>query len=93
MLTVIHLLYATGHTAHTGEDLVRDDLTARALDLARMLHALLPGEPEVAGLLALLLVHHARRATRTDERAGCVRLADQDRTRWDRRADRRRPTR
>ena len=55
VLTVIHLLYATGHSAHTGENLVRDELTARALDLARMLHALLPGEGEVAGLLALLL--------------------------------------
>ena len=66
VLTVIHLLYATGHAAHSGADLVRDDLTGRALDLARMLRLLLPGEREAAGLLALLLVHEARRATRTD---------------------------
>ena len=66
MLTVIHLLYATGHTAPSGDALVRDDLTARALDLARMLRALLPAEREAAGLLALLLVHEARRGTRTD---------------------------
>ena len=65
-LTVIHLLYAGGHTAHSGEDLVRDELTGRALDLARILALLLPADREAAGLLALLLVHHARRATRTD---------------------------
>ena len=82
VLTVIHLLYATGHSAHTGENLVRDELTARALDLARMLHALLPQEGEVAGLLALLLVHEARRATRTDEDGRFIKLADQDRSRW-----------
>jgi len=84
VLTVIHLLYATGHTAHSGEDLVRDDLTARALDLARMLALLLPADREVAGLLALLLVHHARRATRTDARGRLLRLEEQDRCTWDR---------
>ena len=84
MLTVIHLLYTTGHTAPTGEDLVRDELTARALDLARMLHALLPDEREVAGLLALLLVHEARRAHAHRRARPVIRLADQDRSRWDR---------
>jgi RNA polymerase sigma-70 factor (ECF subfamily) len=84
VLSVIHLLYATGHTAHSGEDLVRDDLTARALDLARMLRLLLPADREAAGLLALLLVHHARRATRTDARGRLLRLEDQDRSAWDR---------
>jgi RNA polymerase sigma-70 factor, ECF subfamily len=84
VLSVIHLLYATGHSAHTGEQLVRDELTARALDLARMLHALLAREGEVAGLLALLLVHEARRATRTDAGGAFVRLEDQDRSRWNR---------
>jgi RNA polymerase sigma-70 factor (ECF subfamily) len=84
VLTVIHLLYATGHTAHSGENLVRDELTARALDLARMLRLLLPADREVAGLLALLLVHHARRATRTDADGRLLRLADQDRSAWDR---------
>jgi RNA polymerase sigma-70 factor (ECF subfamily) len=83
-LTVIHLLYTTGHTAHTGDVLVRDELTARALDLARMLRLLLPAEREAAGLLALLLVHEARRATRTDPAGRMVRLAEQDRAAWDR---------
>ena len=85
-LTVIHLLYTTGHTARAGERLVRDELTARALDLARMLRALLPADREAAGLLALLLVHEARRSTRTDPAGRMVRLADQDRARWDRAA-------
>jgi RNA polymerase sigma-70 factor (ECF subfamily) len=84
VLTVIHLLYATGHAAHSGEDLVRDDLTGRALDLARMLARLLPADREVAGLLALLLVHHARRAARTDAQGRLLRLEEQDRSTWDR---------
>jgi RNA polymerase sigma-70 factor (ECF subfamily) len=94
VLTVIHLLYATGHAAHSGADLVRDELTGRALDLARMLRLLLPdtqrtsssgtGEHEAAGLLALLLVHEARRATRTDPDGRLLRLAEQDRSAWDR---------
>ena len=84
VLTVIHLLYATGHTAHSGEDLVRDELTGRALDLARMLAQLLPDDREAAGLVALLLVHQARRATRTDAQGRLLRLEDQDRSAWDR---------
>lgn len=83
VLTVVHLVHSTGHTAPSGPDLVRDDLAERALDLARMLRSLLPHEPEVAGLLALLLTHHARRATRTDVEGRLVRLVDQDRSRWD----------
>jgi RNA polymerase sigma-70 factor, ECF subfamily len=83
VLTVVHLLYATGHTAPSGPDLVRDDLTERALDLARLLHLLLPRDREAAGLLALLLAHHARRATRTDAHGGLLRLEEQDRSRWD----------
>jgi RNA polymerase sigma-70 factor, ECF subfamily len=83
VLTVIHLLYATGHTAPSGADLVRDELTGRALDLARMLRLLLPDDREVAGLLALLLVHDARRATRTDDDGRLLRLEDQDRSAWD----------
>jgi RNA polymerase sigma-70 factor, ECF subfamily len=78
VLTVVHLLSTTGHTAPSGDELARVDLTERALDLARVLHALLPAEREVAGLLALLLVHHARRATRHAV------LEDQDRSLWDR---------
>ena len=83
VLSVIHLLYATGHTAHSGKLLVRDELTGRALDLARLLRLLLPAEREAAGLLALLLVHHARRATRTDAQGRLVRLEQQDRSAWD----------
>jgi RNA polymerase sigma-70 factor (ECF subfamily) len=84
VLTVVHLLYTAGHTTPSGADLVRDTLTGRALDLARMLRALLPEEREVAGLLALLLVQEARRATRTDAAGRLLRLEDQDRSRWDR---------
>jgi RNA polymerase sigma-70 factor (ECF subfamily) len=84
VLSVIHLLYATGHTAHSGAELVRDELTARALDLARMLRLLLPTQAEAAGLLALLLVHHARRATRADAQGRLLRLEEQDRSAWDR---------
>jgi RNA polymerase sigma-70 factor (ECF subfamily) len=83
VLTVLHLLYATGHTAPSGDDLVRDELAARALDLARLLHRLLPTERETGGLLALLLVHQARRATRTDPGGRLLRLEEQDRSRWD----------
>lgn len=83
-LTVVHLLYTTGHTAASGADLVRDDVADRALDLARMLHQLLPAGREAAGLLALLLAHQARRDTRTDADGGLLRLEEQDRSRWDR---------
>jgi len=82
-LTVVHLLYTTGHTAASGADLIRDDLADRALDLARMLHQLLPAGREAAGLLALLLAHQARRDTRTDADGGLLRLEEQDRSRWD----------
>jgi RNA polymerase sigma-70 factor (ECF subfamily) len=86
VLTVVHLLSTTAHAAPTGDALVRVELAERALDLARMLHALLPHEPEVAGLLALLLVHHARHATRTDEAGRLALLEAQDRGAWDRAA-------
>jgi RNA polymerase sigma-70 factor, ECF subfamily len=84
VLIVIHLLYASGHAAPSGERLVRDELTGRALDLARMLRLLLPADSEAAGLLALLLVHEARRATRTDADGRLLRLEQQDRSAWDR---------
>ncbi|GIJ20277.1 RNA polymerase subunit sigma-24 [Micromonospora lutea] len=83
-LAVVHLLYTTGHTAPAGGDLVHADLVDRALHLARMLASLMPDEPEVRGLLALLLLTDARRATRTDTDGRLVRLEDQDRSRWDR---------
>ncbi|NUR47414.1 MAG: sigma-70 family RNA polymerase sigma factor [Hamadaea sp.] len=84
VLAVIHLLFTTGHTAPSGADLVRTDLVDRALHLARMLRQLMPDEPEVAGLLALLLVTDARRATRVDAAGRLIRLPDQDRALWDR---------
>jgi RNA polymerase sigma-70 factor (ECF subfamily) len=84
VLTVVHLLYSAGHTARSGRELVRDDLCDRAVDLAHLLRSLLPDEPEVAGLLALLVAHDARRATRTDEQGRLLRLQEQDRSKWDR---------
>jgi RNA polymerase sigma-70 factor, ECF subfamily len=86
VLTVIHLLYTTGHTAPSGEALTRAEPAERALDLARMVLALMPGDREAQGLLALLLVNHARRATRADEEGRLVLLEDQDRSVWDRAA-------
>jgi RNA polymerase sigma-70 factor (ECF subfamily) len=85
-LTVVLLLGTTGHTAPSGDALMRLDLLDRAVDLARMLAALLPDDPEVRGLLALLLVHQARRAERTGDGGRLVLLEDQDRSRWDRAA-------
>ncbi|MFI5897437.1 RNA polymerase sigma factor [Actinoplanes sp. NPDC051513] len=84
VLTVIHLLSSAGHTATAGPGLTCDDLAERALDLARMLRLLLPREPEVAGLLALLLIHEARRSGRVDASGRLLRLAEQDRGGWDR---------
>lgn len=86
VLTVIHLLYTTGHTDPNGSKLVRADLVERAVDLARLLAELMPGEPEVTGLLALLQITDARRATRTDAEGNLVLLGQQDRSLWDRRA-------
>ncbi|WP_372466008.1 RNA polymerase sigma factor [Nocardia spumae] len=84
VLAVVHLLFTTGHTAPSGADLIRRELTERAIDLARMLHTLLPGDPDIAGLLALLLLTDARRPARTAADGAMVALADQDRSRWDR---------
>ena len=86
ILAVVHLVFTTGHTAPVGEDLVRRDLVERSLDLARMLRSLLPGNADVAGLLALILLTDARRATRTGDDGSLLRLADQDRSAWDRAA-------
>jgi RNA polymerase sigma-70 factor (ECF subfamily) len=84
VLTVLHLLFTTGHSAPDGADLRRPDLVARALDLARMMRTLLPDDADVAGLLALFLLTDARRATRVTESGRLLLLAEQDRTRWDR---------
>jgi RNA polymerase sigma-70 factor (ECF subfamily) len=86
VLAVIHLLFTAGHTAPSGASLIRADLADRAVHLARMLSELMPGESEVRGLLALLLVTDARRDTRVDAAGRLVRLADQDRSAWDRAA-------
>ncbi|MGZ4651342.1 MAG: RNA polymerase sigma factor [Kineosporiaceae bacterium] len=83
VLSTVHLLFSTGHTAPTGEQLVREELCDRALDLARTLVALLPAEGEVKGLLGLLLLTDARRSTRLDDDGRLVLLEDQDRRRWD----------
>ena len=85
VLAALHLLFTTGHAAPTGGELRRSDLVERALDLTRLVHRLLPG-PEVAGLLALLLLTDARRDTRVDAAGALVLLEDQDRGRWDRAA-------
>jgi RNA polymerase sigma factor (sigma-70 family) len=84
VLDVVHLLYTTGHTAPAGAALQRRELAERALDLARMLHLLLPDEPGVAGLLALILLTDARRHTRTGDDGRLLPLAEQDRAQWDR---------
>jgi RNA polymerase sigma-70 factor, ECF subfamily len=83
VLRVVHLVYTTGHRAPSGPQLVVGELCEEALVLARGLHELLPGEPEVAALRALLLLTDARRAARLDTDGGLVLLADQDRGRWD----------
>ncbi len=84
VMHVLYLLFNEGYTASGGPDLLRTDVTAEAIRLARMLRGLLPGEAEVAGLLALMLLTDARRAARTDADGSLVPLAEQDRSRWDR---------
>jgi RNA polymerase sigma-70 factor (ECF subfamily) len=84
VLAVVHLLFTTGHTAPSGAALVREDLVDRALHLTRMLRELMPDEPEVRGLLALLLVTDARRSTRVAGNGRLLRLEEQDRSLWDR---------
>nr|WP_329956400.1 DUF6596 domain-containing protein [Catenulispora pinistramenti] len=78
------MVFTEGHSATSGEELVRADLCAEAIRLARLLTELMPDEPEAAGLLALLLLTEARRPARTDAAGDLVLLADQDRDRWDR---------
>jgi len=83
-LAVVYLIFNEGYTASAGDNLVRSGLCAEAIRLARLLAALMPDEPEVRGLLALLLLTDARRPARTGPGGSLVLLADQGRGRWDR---------
>ena len=83
VLAVVYLVFNEGYLASAGRQPARRDLAAQAVALTRLLHRLMPREPEVLGLLALLLLHESRAATRFDGWGRMVRLADQDRSRWD----------
>jgi RNA polymerase sigma-70 factor (ECF subfamily) len=83
VLAVVYLIYTEGHTATAGDRLVRAELCEEAVRLARLLAELMPDEPEVLGLLALLLLSESRRPARTAPDGALVRLAEQDRGRWD----------
>jgi RNA polymerase sigma-70 factor (ECF subfamily) len=84
VLAVVYLVFNEGYTASAGDSLIRSELSGEAVRLARRLAGLMPDEPEVLGLLALLLLTEARRPARTTADGALVRLADQDRSRWDR---------
>ena len=84
VLSAIYLIYTEGHTATSGETLTRVDLSGEAIRVGRVLAELMPDEPEAIGLLALMLLTEARRPARTDSEGAMIRLADQDRSRWDR---------
>jgi RNA polymerase sigma-70 factor, ECF subfamily len=84
VLAVVYLIFNEGYTASSGERLVRAGLCAEAIRLGRLLAQLMPDEPEVMGLLALMLLLEARREARTTAGGGLVLLADQDRRQWDR---------
>ncbi|SEE68599.1 RNA polymerase, sigma subunit, ECF family [Ruania alba] len=83
VLAVIYLIFTQGYAPSSGTELVRTDLCAEAIRLARLLAALMPDEEEAVGLLALLLLTESRRQARTDSDGALVPLAEQDRTRWD----------
>lgn len=84
VLNAIALIFTEGHTATSGDSLVRVDLTVEAIRLGRVLAELMPDEPEAVGLLALMLLTDARRPARVAPDGSMVRLADQDRSLWDR---------
>ncbi len=84
VLTVVYLLFNEGYSASSGAELLRVDLAEQAIHLARTLAELMPDEPEALGLLALLLLQHARREARVDATGDLVTLEHQDRARWDR---------
>jgi RNA polymerase sigma-70 factor (ECF subfamily) len=83
VLPVVYLVFNEGYLPAAGDALRRDDMAVEGLRLGRILYELMPDEPEVMGLLALLLLTHARRFARTDKQGRLVRLADQDRSKWD----------
>jgi RNA polymerase sigma-70 factor (ECF subfamily) len=85
VLAVVYLIFNEGYAASSGDDLIRAELCAEAIRLARLLAELMPDEPEVLGLLALTLLIESRRATRTTSTGDLVLLTDQDRSRWDQR--------
>ena len=85
VLHVVYLLFNEGYTTSSGPDLARTDLSGEAIRLARAIHAAVPQEPEAAGLLALMLLTEARRPARSGPGGELVPLAEQDRSRWDRR--------
>lgn len=84
VMHVLYLIFNEGYTASSGADLVRTDLACEAIRLARMLHCLRPDDPEITGLLALMLLTDARRTARTGPAGELIPLDEQDRTRWDR---------
>src|SRR3954465_8784650 len=84
VLAVLYLVFTEGHAATSGDRLVRDDLRAEAIRLGRLLAALMPDEPEVTGLAALMLLIESRQPARIGPDGAPVLLADQDRARWDR---------
>jgi RNA polymerase sigma-70 factor (ECF subfamily) len=83
VLAVIYLVFTEGYAGTSGETLIKDELCREAIRLARLLDELLPGRKEVEGLLALMLLHHARREARTTASGDIVLLEEQDRGRWD----------
>ena len=83
VLAVVYLVFNEGYTASSGDRLVREDLSAEAIRLGRLLAQLLPDEPEVMGLLALMLLVESRRAARVSPAGGLILLAEQDRSLWD----------
>jgi len=84
VLAVVYLVFNEGYLASSGREPARRDLSAQAIALTRTLHRLMPREPEVLGLLALLLLHESRAKARFDGWGRLIRLTDQDRTRWNR---------
>jgi RNA polymerase sigma-70 factor (ECF subfamily) len=83
VLAVVYLIFSEGYAVTAGTELLRSDLTTEAIRLGRVLRSLMPDESEVAGLLALMLLHDARRGARLDGTGDLVLLADQDRALWD----------